>query len=512
MAVSEDAPTNEQQNRRLTFHTWCCILLTTVSAMLMGYDVGIMSSAILFITEELKLSTLKQEVIVGSLNLVAAVGAIAAGFFANRFGRRDTLGFAAFVFFVGAVILAAAPGFSLLMVGRVLTGIGVGFAMMIAPLYSAEISPARVRGFLVSFTEIFVDVGILLGYVVGFVFQFLDPSYNWRLMLGVGALPAIILAYGTIFILPESPRWLVMHGRHEDAMKVLEITVCAEDDKETQRRLVEIIEANEAEQSNHSSGGFTWSKLRFSYMKDRLRSPSFCLLARMYVVALGVNFFQQAAGIEATVYYSPVVFKIAGVKSRLGMLGATMGVGLTKLAFVLVATFTLDKVGRKKLLILSSSGIILCLIIVMSTFVALKINVDPTKVMGGDRQVSLGSAVVIVVAICTYIAFFSMGWGPIAYVIASEVFPLSHRSKALGWSMFVNRAVSGTVALTFLSMAQAMTPAGAFGLFTAFTVLSILFVTLVVPETKGKTLEELGQGGGFAPLHNDNIELGGSPL
>ncbi|MCO5556754.1 hypothetical protein L7F22_010306 [Adiantum nelumboides] len=478
--------------------------------MLMGYDVGIMSSAILFITEELKLSVLRQEVIVGSLNLVAALGAIAAGFFANRFGRRSTLGFAAFVFFVGAVILAAAPGFSLLMVGRVLTGIGVGFAMMIAPLYSAEISPARVRGFLVSFTEIFVDVGILLGYVVGFVFQFLNPSYNWRLMLGIGALPAIILAYGTIFILPESPRWLVMNGRHEEAKKVLETTVCVEDDKkETQRRLEEIIEANELEQSSNTSEGFRWSKLGYANIKQQCQSPSFCLLVRMYIVALGVNFFQQAAGIEATVYYSPVVFKIAGVKSRLGMLGATMGVGLTKLAFVLVATFTLDKVGRKKLLILSSSGIILCLGVVMSTFVALKINVDPTQVVSSDRQVSLGGAIVIVVAICTYIAFFSMGWGPIAYVIASEVFPLSHRSKALGWSMFVNRAVSGTVALTFLSMAQAMTPAGAFGLFTAFTVLSIVFVIFVVPETKGKTLEELGQGGGFAlNKSNNTIELG----
>lgn len=495
----------------------------------MGYDVGIISGAILFITEEMKLSVWKEEMIVGSLNIVAAFAAIAAGFFANRFGRRNTLGFAAVVFFAGAVLLAAAPSFESLMAGRILTGIGVGFAMMIGPLYSAEISPANVRGFLVSFTEIFVDVGILLGYIVGFAFQFLDPKYNWRLMLGVAAIPAVILALGTIFILPESPRWLVMRGRYDEAMYVLEKTVCGEaNGGDARKRLEEIIDANELELGTPD---IEWRNLQFCNFAEACRSPSFQALAKMYCAAIGVNFFQQAAGIEATVYYSPVIFKVAGITSRLGMLGATLCVGVVKLGFVLVATFTLDKVGRKKLLVLSSVGMIVSLIVVCATFHLNGINIDQTSavVHGGlstpwrilfpsvsealtAESVAMSSAIITVVAICSFVAFFSMGWGPIAYVISSEIFPLKHRSKALGWSMFVNRVVSGAVAFTFLSLSEAITLTGTFGVFCAITIISLVFIACIVPETKGRTLEELAGACSTASLPRCNTSDLDTPL
>ncbi|MCO5548220.1 hypothetical protein L7F22_001677 [Adiantum nelumboides] len=479
--------------------------------MLMGYDVGIISGAILFITEEMELTVWKEEMIVGSLNIVAAFGAIAAGFFANRFGRKRTLEFAAIVFLAGAVLLAAAPNFESLMAGRILTGIGVGFAMMIGPLYSAEISPAKVRGFLVSFTEIFVDVGIVLGYIVGFAFQFLDPKYNWRLMLGVAAIPAVLLGLGTIFILPESPRWLVMRGRYDEAMCVLERTICADgcNGGNARERLEDIIDANELELVGTTTVG--WQKFHFSNILDVCRSASFQALAKMYCAAIGINFFQQAAGIEATVYYSPVIFKVAGVTSRLGMLGATLCVGVVKLGFVLVATFTLDKVGRKKLLMLSSAGMMASLLVVCATFKVNGINIDSTTsgVVHGSfgmpwRGVARHSlpaniaepansvAIITVVAICSFVAFFSMGWGPIAYVISSEIFPLKHRSKALGWSMFVNRVVSGAVAFTFLSISEGITLTGTFTTFCATTIIAVIFITYIVPETKGKTLEELG--------------------
>ncbi|KAI5084667.1 hypothetical protein GOP47_0000836 [Adiantum capillus-veneris] len=460
----------------------------------------------------MELSVWKEEMIVGSLNIVAAFSAILAGFFANRFGRRSTLELAALVFFVGAVLLAAAPNFESLMAGRVLTGIGVGFAMMIGPLYSAEISPANVRGFLVSFTEIFVDVGIVLGYIVGFAFQFLDPKYNWRLMLGVAAIPAVLLGLGAIFFLPESPRWLVMRGRYDEAMCVLEKTVCPiGDGGNAQERLEEIIDANELELGTSLEFNGWW-KLQFSNISEVCCSPSFQALAKMYCTAIGINFFQQAAGIEATVYYSPVIFKVAGVTTRLGMLGATLCVGVVKLAFVLVATFTLDKVGRKKLLILSSTGMVVSLIVVCATFKVNGINIaDATSTSGvvhgglghipwsdivptavAESNVVGGEAIITVVAICSFVAFFSMGWGPIVYVISSEIFPPKHRSKALGWSMFVNRVVSGGVAFTFLSIAQAITLTGTFAIFCATIIISVVFTAYMVPETKGRSLEELG--------------------
>eukprot|EP00250_Pteridium_aquilinum_P017675 c23732_g1_i1 orf=942-1955(-) len=240
-------PKHFENQRPLSFYTWSCVLLSTVSAMLMGYDIGIMSSAILFIHDDLHLSLFETEVIVGSLNLFAAVGSLGAGFIANFLGRRRALLVASALFLIGAVVLAASFNFACLLIGRLVTGLGVGFAMMIAPLYSAEISPARVRGFLVSFTEVFVNVGILLGYIIGFAFSTLSSKFNWRLMLGAGALPAVVLAVGVLFVLPESPRWLVLQGQNDKAKQVLIDVVCGKDEVEAQQRLEEIMAANEAE-------------------------------------------------------------------------------------------------------------------------------------------------------------------------------------------------------------------------------------------------------------------------
>lgn len=518
-------PEDVATQKPLSLYTWCCVLLSTVSATLMGYDIGIMSSAILSIHDSLHLSVFQEEVIVGSLNLFAAFGSLGAGYLANRLGRRRALLVASALFFVGAVVLAASPNFVWLVIGRLLTGLGVGFAMMIAPLYSAEISPARVRGFLVSFTEVFVNVGILLGYIFGFAFQYLSYKYNWRFMLGAGALPAILLAGGALFVLPESPRWLVLRGQHEKAREVLRDVVCGKDEVEAEQRLEEIIAANEAEGAGVGIfGGPTTAKSDAGKHKFGGRSvPTLCQwltspLARMYVVAIGINFFQQASGIDALVYYSPVVFREAGIHSKMGKLGATVGMGIVKLGFIFVATYLLDRVGRKKLLYVSATGVIVCLMTAAVTFVKLGLNsaagdsmlsVSDTK---GGANTSMVGIVVTILAIFSYVAFFSVGFGPISYVITSEIFPLRHRSAAVGVSVFVNRAVSGTVALTFLSLAKAITPAGVFGLFSGFVLASIVFVWALVPETKGRTLEDIaqlfGDDGDVAANRARDVELG----
>lgn len=474
----------------------------------MGYDIGIMSGALLFVRDQLQLSEFHVEVIVGSLNLVAALGSLAAGQLASWLGRRHALLVSSMLFVVGSIVLAASPNFTCLLAGRVVTGLGVGFAMMIAPLYSAEISPACVRGFLVSWTEVFVNMGILLGYLVGFAFQFVSPHYNWRLMLGAGALPALFLGGAVLLkVLPESPRWLVLQGREEEAREVLRGVVCGGDEHEAQERLDEIRAANKEELEAAGASEIA-SKAEYddemstrsiiavwaSRLHRLLSSP----LARMYLVSVAINFFQQASGIDALVYYSPVVFGQAGVHSKVGMLGATVGMGLMKLAFVFVATLLLDRIGRKKLLYRSASGVAACLASVAVTFTLMGLNSAKGDSMlavaakTGAHHSPVGIAITIM-AVFAYVAFFSVGFGPISYVLTSEIFPLRHRSTAVGVSVFVNRVVSGTVALTFLSIAKAVTPAGTFLLFAGITLISILFVKLLVPKTKGKTLEEINR-------------------
>ncbi|MCO5555632.1 hypothetical protein L7F22_009177 [Adiantum nelumboides] len=502
--------------RPLSLYTWMCVLLSTVSAMLMGYDIGIMSGALLFVRQSLQLTELQVEVIVGSLNLVAALGSLASGHVAGWLGRRRALLMSSLLFLLGNVVLAVSPNFLCLLAGRVVTGLGVGFAMMIAPLYSAEISPARVRGFLVSWTEVFVNLGILLGYLFGFAFEFASPRYNWRLMLGAGALPAAFLGAAVLLrVLPESPRWLVLQGREDEAREVLRRVVCNGDEEEAHLRLDEILAANKEELRQEiaakeyvkSTGAAATSDSLFRRGLQFVTSP----LARMYIIAIAINFFQQASGIDALVYYSPVVFGQAGIESKAGKLGATVGMGVTKLTFVLVATSLLDRVGRKKLLYLSAGGVATCLTSVAVTFMLMGLNsakgdsMLSVSMKASAHAVSPAAVAITILALFAYVAFFSIGLGPISYVLTSEVFPLRHRSTAVGVSIFVNRAVSGCVALLFLTIAKAITPAGTFLLFAGVTVLGMLFVRLVVPETKGKTLEEIGQD--LSKVANASMEM-----
>ena len=282
-----------------------------------------MSGALLFVSQELKLGLVQQEVIVGSLNLISFVGGAMAGRLSDIIGRRLTMAVAAAIFFVGAAIMAGANSFAILLLGRLIEGIGVGFAMMIAPVYSAELAPARIRGTLVSLTEVFIDFGILLGYIVNFALEGLPPSYNWRLMLGIGMAPAILLASGVLFM-PESPRWLVTQKRVAEARQIL-IRTSNGSLKEALAQLGDIMETvgfsplvdpsvdptpeeyDRAFGEARKQGEGVWRELLWK------PTPA---VKRMLICSLGLHFFQQACGIDAVVYYSPVVFGEAGVRSK----------------------------------------------------------------------------------------------------------------------------------------------------------------------------------------------------
>ena len=203
-------------------------------------DIGVIAGAVLFIKEDLLITDVQEEILVGSLNIVSLVGAASAGRIADAVGRRWTMSIAALFFLVGAAVMGAAPNFGLLMVGRLLEGIGVGFALMIAPVYTAELAPASSRGSLVSLPEVFINLGILLGYIVSYSLAGLPAKVGWRVMLTIGILPATCLAIGVLFM-PESPRWLVMQNRIDEAKIVLQKT--SNDKEEAHARLLEIMDA-----------------------------------------------------------------------------------------------------------------------------------------------------------------------------------------------------------------------------------------------------------------------------
>ncbi|KAJ7556616.1 hypothetical protein O6H91_05G090100 [Diphasiastrum complanatum] len=461
-----------------------------------------MSGAVLFIKDDLDLNEVQEEVLVGSLNLVSAIGCLIAGRVADMIGRRKTMAVAALISLLGTVQMTLAPSFSMLLTGRLLTGIGVGISLTIAPLYISEVSPAEIRGRMVSLPEVFVNIGILLGYLANYLLS--TSPINWRLMLGFGCIPAVLLL-SSLIVLPESPRWLVLQNRTREAESVLS-KICR-DREEALFTLSEMIITAKAQtdELSCSEAGATDIKQALTnnahfQSNQKLKNDGSGVwlqllcptpnVRKLLIIALSLQFFQQASGIDALVYYTPSVLNQSGMTSKSTLLGATMTVGITKALFVPVASIYLDTVGRRPLLLASSLGMSAAMAVVGVSLASMGRSLSPTRSL--PSQLELGS-ISALVAICAYMAFFSIGFGPICAVLTSEIFPSRLRSQALSLGTVMNRTVSGGVAFSFLSIANAIGPPGTFFLFAGICLASAVFVYTCIPETKGKTLEELSK-------------------
>ncbi|KAK9060371.1 hypothetical protein SSX86_021075 [Deinandra increscens subsp. villosa] len=471
-----DPPKPPKRNK----YAFACAILASMTSVLLGYDIGVMSGAQKFIERDLKLNYIQIQFLVGSLNLYSLVGSAAAGRTSDWLGRRYTIVFAGAIFFAGAILMGFATNYAFLMVGRFVAGVGVGYALMIAPVYTAEVSPASARGFLTSFPEVFINAGILLGYVSNYAFSHLPDHLAWRFMLGVGAVPSIFLALGVLGM-PESPRWLIMQGRLADAKIVLDKT--SDSLEESKLRLADIKEAAGIPEDcnddivkvpNKSHGNDIW--------KELLIHPT-PTVRHILMAAVGIHFFQQASGIDAVVLYSPKIFESAGIVKDTPQLLATIAVGFVKTIFILVATFLLDKVGRRPLLLTSVAGMIISL---------MSLGVVLTIIDNSTHKIPWAIALCFVM-ILSYVAFFSIGMGPITWVYSSEIFPLRLRAQGCSMGVAMNRVVSGVIGMTFLSLTKAITTGGAFFLFTGVAVMGFVFFYTLFPETQGKNLEEVEQ-------------------
>ncbi|KAJ4965293.1 hypothetical protein NE237_017142 [Protea cynaroides] len=453
-------------------------ILASLVSILLGYDNGVMSGAVIFIKEDLKISDTKLEIVAGIINVCSLFGCAAAGRTSDWIGRRYTIVFASLIFLVGALLMGLAPNYSWLMAGRIVAGVGVGYAMMIAPVYTAEISPAASRGFLTSFPEVFINFGVLLGYISNYAFAGLPLKLGWRVMLGAGAIPSVILACG-IVIMPESPRWLVLKGRIGEARKVLS-TIC-DSEEDTESRLADIKKTVGIPESSvgdivevpkRKKGDAVW--------KDLLLHPT-PAVRRVLIASVGIQFFQQASGIDSVVLYSPRIFQKAGLTKKSALLGATVAVGFSKTVCVLISTFYLDRVGRRPILLASVGGMIVSLIALATGL---------TIVDHSDTKVTW--AIVLCVGMTwLFVGSFSMGLGPIPWVYSSEIFPLKLRAQGVSIGVAVNRVTSGVVGMTFLSLYHAITIQGSFFMFAGITTIAGIFFYTFLPETHGKNLEDM---------------------
>ncbi|PON76858.1 Sugar/inositol transporter [Parasponia andersonii] len=445
-------------------------------------DFGAMSGAVIYLREDLTISELKVDIVLGVFNFCSLFGSIAGGRICDWIGRRYTIALAGVLFLAGAILMACASGYGFLSVGNLACSTGVGFAFMIAPVYTAEVAPASFRGFLATFPEVFMNVGLLVGYILAYAFSRLPLYLGWRLMLGAGGIPAICLIVG-ILAMPESPRWLVMQGRFAEAKRVLERT--SDTKEEAHLRLVDIIEAAgqtanaAAAQSaivkplkSNTSAADPWKEL---FLRP---TPAIC---HILIAALGINFFRQASGLDVTLLYGPTIFEKAGVAPDQKLL-ATIGLGAVKLIFVLFATFLLDRSGRRPLLLISAVGMIFSLFGLATGLII--IDQFPGK------KVTWAIALCVTAILCNT-AFFSIGLGPITWVYTSEIFPLQLRGVGASIAIAVNRLTSGIIVLSFTSLSKVITIGRTFLMYAGISMVAWLFFYSILPETKGKTLEEM---------------------
>jgi sugar porter (SP) family MFS transporter len=428
-----------------------------LGGLLFGYDTGVISGALLFIPNDFKLTPFLQGAIVAALLLGAMVGAAFAGRLSDRMGRRKLIIIAAVVFTFGALLAAVAPTVTVLVVARFIIGLAVGSAALVVPLYLSEIAPTEIRGAISSLNQLMIVGGILVAFIVNAI---LASSGDWRLMLGLAAVPSLILLVGMLFM-PETPRYLVHAGEEDTAREVLEDLPGDESPRE---RIEEIREVEEHEETGAGLRGLWQAK----WVRPAL------------LIATGLAVFQQLVGINTIIYYAPTTLTNVGF-AKTSAIYANLIIGVINVAMTVVAIRIIDRVGRKPMLYAGVAGMVASLLILGISLSAL-----PTPHHPGDP-----AAIITLVCLATFIASFAATWGPVVWVMIPEVLPLSVRGTAMGVAVFGNWAANFAVSQTFPALLKGLGPGPVFLGYAVLGILAGVFVKIFVAETKGRSLEEI---------------------
>jgi len=426
--------------------------IAALSGLLFGFDTGIISGALLFIEKDFILSTELKELIVSSVLLGAMFGSLLGGHLTDRFGRRRLMLVIAGLFVFGTIIASMANQVSLILLGRLFIGVAIGIGSYTAPLYIAEISPFELRGALVSLNQFAITVGILCSYLINFTFA--NHSGSWRIMFGIGLIPALMLSIG-MFFLPESPRWLIRQGAIDRAKKILQ----------TLRNKPDV-----SEEVNYIQQSLQVKKASFKEIFSPTIRP---------VLFLGaiLGFIQQATGINTIIYYAPTIFQMAGFQNIAGSILATVGIGIVNVLATVFAIFYLDKLGRRPLLLIGLLGMFFSL---LGLSLAFTLHTDITRWIA-------------MFCTFTYIISFAFSLGAILWLMIAEIFPLEIRGFAMGLAVFNCWLWNFIVSSTFLTLLNSVGPSQSFLIYAAMCVFSFVFCYYKTPETNGVTLEQIEQ-------------------
>jgi SP family galactose:H+ symporter-like MFS transporter len=427
-------------------------LVGAIGGMLFGFDTGAISGAILYLKKDFSLTSGLQEVVTSIALLGAAIGAIVGGPLADRYGRRRLIVVTAGMFVVGSLAAAFVQSVAWLIAARLFIGSAIGVASFVAPLYLSEIAPAKIRGALVSLNQVAVTVGILGSYLTDYAFA---HEGGWRWMFGVGVVPALALGIG-IVLMPSSPRWLMMEGRREEA----------------ERALARI---------RGSTAGVDAEIQEISTNVSRPQSGYAILLQPQFrpplIIGIALAALQQVTGINTVIYYAPTIFQFAGFGSAEAAIFATLGVGIVNVALTLVALWLIDRVGRRPLLLVGEAGMMVSLVVLGAGFL-----------WHGDGGMT---GWITAASLMTYVGFFAIGLGPVFWLLIAEIYPQEVRGLAMSVATLTNWATNLLVALTFLTLVDAIGTSATFWTYAVLTAVALVFTWTFVPETKGHTLEEI---------------------
>ena len=430
-------------------------VIAAIGGLLFGYDTGVISGALLYIKKDLHANEFEQQAIVAVLLLGAMVGAAAAGYLSDRISRKWTKVISGSIYFVAAIGCALSINAEMLIGFRFLLGLSVGTASFVSPLYISEVSPPRVRGGLTSFNQMAVVSGILVAYIVNYAFR--DLTDEWRWMLGVAAIPGAALAVGMLTV-PHTPRWLAQHGMKDRAQRVLERLREGDEDADVDQEMDDIEESNRSEAE---------TSLR-TVFSPRLRA--------VLLVGVVLAVAQQFVGVNTVIYYAPTILSDTGLGNSAALAG-TLVVGVTNVAFTIAAVLLLDRLGRRPLLITGTC-------VLLAALVVLGVYFSSSTLQDDYGWIALAGLVL-------FMAGFAIGLGPVFWLMISEIFPTGVRSKAMSVATIANWGANFLVAQTFLTLSGAISRQGVFFLYAGLAVLALVFFVLKVPETRGRTLEEV---------------------